>query len=234
MPDWSTGRLWLLRIGLAALLGPLVVADDWVWVVDHSIQIGQCKCLVILGIRLSKFPVGRPLCHHDMEPIALVPMRNANKVTVAEQLEEAVKRHHCFMGDPERPWVRPSRGCGDLSATRSRVPIESQDIKHKAACLLKARLEGDERWKQYATQVGQTKFSLQQTELASLAPPSQRSKARFMNLGELVEWGWKTLALVDDPSGLAALGVTADRVREKLGWLKEYRDAFWTQWVGMA
>ena len=65
-PDWSTGRLWLLRIGLAALLRPKVVAEDWVWMIDHSIQIGQCKCLVILGTRLSELPVGQPLCHRDI------------------------------------------------------------------------------------------------------------------------------------------------------------------------
>jgi hypothetical protein len=73
-PDRSTGRLWLLRIGLAALLRPKAIAADWVWMIDHSVQIGQCKCLVILGIRLSEFPKGRPLCHQDMEPLALVPM----------------------------------------------------------------------------------------------------------------------------------------------------------------
>ena len=231
VPDWSTGRLWLLRIGLAALLRPLVIADDWVWVVDHSIQIGQCKCLVILGIRLSEFPLGRPLRHEDMEPIALVPMVNSTKVTVAEQLEEAVKR----TGVPRA--ILSDSGSdlhGGVEIFRQSHPetIESQDIKHKAACLLKARLERDERWKQYASQVGQTKSSLQQTELAFLVPPSQRSKARFMNLSELVEWGRKTLALVDDPSRLAALGVTADRVREKLGWLMEYREALttWSAW----
>ena len=42
-PDRSTGRLWLLRIGLAALLRPKVIADDWVWMVDHSIQIGRAS-----------------------------------------------------------------------------------------------------------------------------------------------------------------------------------------------
>jgi hypothetical protein len=231
IPDWSTGRLWLLRIGLAALLRSLVIADDWVWVIDHSIQIGQCKCLVILGIRLSEFPVERPLCHEDMEPIALVPMRSSTKVTVAEQLEDAVNR----TGVPRA--ILSDCGSdlqGGVEIFRQSHPetIELQDIKHKAACLLKARLEGDERWKQYASQVAQTKFSLQQTELAFLSPPSQRSKARFMNLGELVEWGWKTLALVDDPSGLVPLGVTAERVRERLGWLKEYREALteWSAW----
>jgi hypothetical protein len=231
IPAWSTGRLWLLRIGLAALLRPLTIADDWIWLIDHSIQIGQCKCLVILGIRRSQLPVGRPLCHQDMEPIALVPMMNSTKVTVAEQLEDAVKR----TGVPRA--ILSDRGSdlhGGAEIFRQSHPetIELQDIKHKAACLLKARLEGDERWKQYASLVGQTKFSLQQTELAFLAPPSQRSKARFMNLGGLVEWGRKTLALVDDPSGLFVLGVTAERVREKLGWLAEYREALgeWSAW----
>lgn len=231
IPHWSTGRLWLLRIGLAALLRSLVIATDWVWVVDHSIQIGQCKCLVILGIRLSEFPVGRPLCHEDMEPIALVPMRNSTKVTVAEQLEDAVKRTgvpRAILSD----CGSDLHGGVEIFRQSHAETIELQDIKHKAACLLKARLECDERWKQYASQVGQTKFSLQQTELAFLVPPSQRSKARFMNLSELVEWGRKTLALVDDPSCLEPLGVTVERVREKLGWLKEYREALeeWSAW----
>jgi hypothetical protein len=91
-PDRSTGRLWLLRIGLAALLRPKVIAADWVWMIDHSVQIGQSKCLVILGIRLSECPEGRPLCHQDMEPIALVPMTSSTKQAVADCLEEAKDR----------------------------------------------------------------------------------------------------------------------------------------------
>ena len=46
-----------------------------------------------------------------------------------------------------------------------------------------------------------------------------------MNLGGLVDWGSKTLALVDDPSVLEPLGVSAERVRAKLGWLGEFRGA---------
>jgi hypothetical protein len=221
-PDRSTGRLWLLRIGLWALLRPKVIADDWAWLVDHSIQIGQCKTLVILGIRLSELPADRPLGHQDMEPIALVPMTNATKQTVAVCLEDAVAQ----TGVPRV--ILDDHGAdlhGGVEIFRTEHPETSEiyDVKHKAACLLKARLEGDERWKQYASQLGQTKFAVQQTELAFLTPPSQRSKARFMNLGGLVEWGSKTLALVDDPSQLEPLGVSTERVRIKLGWLGEYR-----------
>ena len=89
VPHWSTGRLWLLRIGLAELNRPRSIADDWVWMIDHSIQVGQVKCLVILGIRLSELPVCRPLVHHDMELIDLVPMVEATKHTVAACLEAA-------------------------------------------------------------------------------------------------------------------------------------------------
>lgn len=221
-PHWTTGRLWLLRIGLAALLRPKLIADDWAWMVDHSIQIGQCKCLVILGLRLSELPDGRPLCHQDLEPIALVPMTHSTKETVAACLEDAVAR----TGVPRA--ILNDHGAdlhGGVELFRSQHPETSEiyDVKHKAACLLKARLEGDERWKQYACHLGQTKFALQQTELAFLTPPSQRSKARFMNLGGLVEWGSKTLALVDDPSRLEALGASAERVRAKLGWLEGFR-----------
>lgn len=223
-PHASTGRLWLLRLGLWALRRPKVVADDWVWLTDHSIQIGQCKCLVILGIRLSTLPAARPLCHADMELIALVPMIHSNKEAVAVCLEEAVAE----TGVPRA--ILDDHGAdlhGGVEIFRRRHPetVELYDIKHKAACVLKAHLERDEHWKSYASQLGQTKCVLQQTELAFLVPPSQRTKSRFMNLAALVAWGRKVLALVDDPSLLKERAVSAERVQAKLGWLRDYRVA---------
>lgn len=223
-PDRSTGRLWLLRIGLAALLRPKVIAEDWVWMVDHSIQIGQCKCLVILGIRQCNLPEGRPLIHQDMEPIALVPMMSSTKETVAVCLENAVTH----TGVPRA--ILDDHGAdlhGGVEIFRQAHPQtgEFYDIKHKAACLLKALLGRDTRWKPYASQLGKTKFALQQTALACLTPSSQRSKARFMNLGVLVKWGVETLALVDNPSAVKQPGISAEQIRAKLGWLTDYRTA---------
>jgi hypothetical protein len=229
-PHGSTGRLWLMRLGLAALTRPKAVADDWAWLIDHSIQIGTCKCLVILGVRLSELPEGRPLCHRDLEPIALAPMAGSTKQAVAVCLEEAAAR----AGAPRV--ILDDHGAdlhGGAEIFRAAHPgtIEVYDITHKAACLLKARLEGDERWKSYNTGLGQAKVRVQQTELACLAPPSQRSKARFMNVAKLVDWGVETLALVDDPARLGPSGITAARVHEKLGWLAGYREAL-AEWSG--
>jgi hypothetical protein len=192
--------------------------------IDHSIQIGPCKCLVILGLRLSEFPIARPLAHHDMELIDVVPMAHATQQTVAVCLEDAVAK----TGVPRA--ILNDHGADLHGATarfRQQHPATSElyDLKHKAACLLKARLEGDARWKRFASLSGPAKFTIQQTALAFLVPPSQRSKARFMNLQELVHWGRPTLALLDDPARLQGLGVTPEQLQSRLGWLAEFREA---------
>jgi hypothetical protein len=223
-PTGATGRLWLLRIGLAALVRPKVIADDWVWMVDHSIPIGPCKCLVILGLRLGEFAIAGPLRHQDMELIDLVPMDSATKHTVAVCLEGAVAK----TGAPRAILSDHAADLhGAIEIFRSRHPetVELYDIKHKAACLLKALLEGDEHWKRFAGLAAQVKVAIQQTDAACLVPPSQRSKSRFMNLGELVRWGRRTLALLDDPSRLERLPGSPDLVRDKLGWLAEFRES---------
>ena len=220
---WSTIRMWILRLGLANLTRTLTVAQDWIWIVDHSVQIGRCKCLVILGIRLSVYPWGRPLGYADLDPIALVPMENSTKESVNKCLEAAVHR----TGVPRA--IVDDHGAdlhGGVKLFQQRHPetAEVYDVKHKAACLLRARLEPDQTWQSFCTLVGRSKFALQQTELAPLTPPSQRSKARFMNLDTLVQWGIKTLALLDKPEGLPA-AISTVRLQVKLGWLRDYREA---------
>lgn len=224
---WSTIRLWILRIGLASLTRPLTVSSDWAWFIDHSVQIGRCKCLVILGIRLSVYPWGRPLVYEDLEPIAVVPMESATKESVHECLEMAVHR----TGIPRvivDDHGADLHGGVKLFQQRHLETAEVYDIKHKAACLLRARLEPDPTWKSFCTQVGTSKFALQQTELAPLTPPSQRSKARFMNLEILVQWGIKTLAVLDHPVSLPA-EISPARLMTKLGWLRGYREKL-EQW----
>ena len=56
LPDWTTIPTWLMRLGVAVLEEPLEDADDRVWMVDHSNQIGPEKVLVMLGVRASQLP----------------------------------------------------------------------------------------------------------------------------------------------------------------------------------
>ena len=92
-PSWFTGRLWLLRLGYYKLTRPKAQADDWVWIVDHTVQLGDDKCLVILGVRLCDLPsVDCCLSHEDVEPIVLAPVKKSNGAVVYQQLEQAVAK----------------------------------------------------------------------------------------------------------------------------------------------
>ncbi len=65
-PCANSGRLWLLRVGLLELSCEKEKADDWVWMMDHTIQLGPWKCLIVIGIRLSCWLSNRRPLSHDL------------------------------------------------------------------------------------------------------------------------------------------------------------------------
>ena len=210
-------------MGYYKLTRPKERANDWVWFIDHSCQTGPEKCLVVLGLRLRDLPPpGECLCLEHLEPLEVLPVRSSTQAEVAEQLAGVVAK----TGVP-RAIVRDDGSDlrGGVALFRAEHPdtADLYDIKHKTACLLRHTLEADERWRPFSQRVATTKCQVQQTELAFLAPPSQRLKARYMNLDELVHWGEATLALVETQPAVVLRQVTADRLQEKLGWLREYR-----------
>ena len=223
VPTWHTGRLWLLRLGYYKLTRPKKQADDWVWIADHTVQIGAEKCLVILGIRLSNLPsVGQCLSHRDVEPIALLPVKKSNKDVVYKQLEATIKK----TGVPRL--IVGDHG-SDLKAGIERFCQEHPetsfvyDIKHKTAAVLKHELARDETWQEFTRLAAQTKNRVQQTSLASLAPPNQRTKARYMNVDVLVHWGQDLLVFLDRQQTEKETLFDPEQVQKKLGWIIRFR-----------
>ena len=223
-PDFTTGRGWILRLGYHKLHQPKVVADDWVWMIDHLTQIGQESCFLITGVRLRNLPPpGECLTLEDLEPIAILPVTKSTGEVVHQQLESQVPKTgvpRAILADRCNDLQNGLRRFGEAHAETSVL----YDVAHKAACLLQARLERNPRWKSFCSQVGQTKYQTQQTELAFLVPPTQRSKARYMNLESLLGWANRVLAVIDrQPPGIMHY-CTAARLEEKFGWLRDYRD----------
>jgi hypothetical protein len=232
IPDWTTGRLWLMRVGHAMLTMPLEQGDDWAWLADHSVQIGQEKCLAILGIRLRDLPPpGECLQHRDLHLIALVPRTSWTRQEVDEALEVAVQR----TGVPRvivNDYGVDLHGGVQFFQQRHSQTREIYDLKHKAACLLKQRLEKDPRWQAFSGHVGKTRCAVQQTELAFLVPPAPKPKARFMNLQPQLEWAEGVLDILREPPAKVLQWVSPERLQEKLGWLYEFSDTVseWSQW----
>ena len=232
-PHYTTGRLWLMQLGYYELCREKSLADDWVWMVDHSAQIGVEKCLVILGIRLSELPpVDQCLQHEDMELIELLPVKSSNQDLVRDQLEEVSQRTGIVPRAIVEDHGSDLRGGVAQFCERHTDTAQIYDIKHKAACVLKKQLEKDVVWDAFTTCLGQTKFKVQQTELAFLVPPSQRSKSRWMNLTGLTRWARETLSVLDSPSEQVLEYCAADNLETHFGWLREYRSAL-REWCAM-
>jgi len=226
-PSWSTGRLWLLRLGYYKLTRPKEVADDWVWIVDHTIQLGQEKCLTILGVRLETLSgLEGSLSHSDVEPLALLPVKRSNGAVVYQQLAETIAK----TGVPRE--IIGDYGSDLKAGIRRFCQAHPQtcyiyDIKHKLATILKGELQHDQAWLDFTRLATQTKKQVQQTALAALAPPQQRSKARYMNLGSLIKWGENVLTFLEQEPDDCLFDPAL--VAEKLGWVRQFKEPL-AQW----
>lgn len=220
-PSWYTGRLWLLRLGYYKLERRKEQAEDWIWIIDHTVQLGSEKCLVILGIRQSSLPaVKLHLTHEDVEPIALLPVTHSNGEIVYEQLVQTIEKTGVprqIVGD-YGPDIKSGieRFCNHHKET-----CYIYDIKHKGAAILKRELQDDEDWIKFTQSAAQTSKRVQQTSLSAFAPPNQRTKARYMNVDKLVKWGQDMLSYFDKNINNDKFDLI--HLNEKLGWLHEYR-----------
>ena len=231
-PCWQTGRSWLLRVGLFKLQRPKEQACDWIYLLDHTIQLGPDKCLAIVGIRQAHLPdTPRALRCEDLEPILIEPVRRSNKEKVQAQLEKAARRTGV-------PRAIVSDGGKDLlggvqlfsAAHPETLPV--YDIKHKCALVLKARLSEEDEWENFTQWAAHLNAQVQQTALAALRPPSQRSKCRYLNVGILTRWAARVSALMEQRPAELAAQIDWEKLDEKFQELGRYRGRL-TEWQEM-
>lgn len=223
IPCWTSVRTWLCRMGVDGINHSLEAHDDWIWMTDHSNQIGQEKVLIILGVRACKLPPpGQTLRHQDVHTLAVVPGTQWKRENVAKQYEILASK----IGIPKMLLTDGAvelRESAQVLEKDGKKPILVRDMKHFAANALERMIGHTESFKKYISLLGSTRSSIQQTELSHFTPPSQKPKARFMNLAETLCWGEMVLWHLDHPDSKARQGIDVERMDVKLGWLREYR-----------
>lgn len=223
-PTWSTIRTWSCRAGVALLNEPVEVADDWIWFVDHSCQIGQHKALQILGIRASELPSsGETLPLEKMRSLAVSIKTKWTWDDVRKEYEKLAER----MGTPRYVVTDGAKELWetvDVLQNRGKEVIVLRDFKHYAATVFKKLIGKSDRFLAFRKQWGQTRSAVQQTELGYFTPPAQKETARFMNLGPTLSWASMMLYHLDHPDSQARQGISESRMDEKLGWVQDYRE----------
>ena len=189
-PSINSGKSWMLKLGYYNLTKTQTIADDWIYIIDHSIQMGNEKLLLIVGIRAKDLPKDRALKYEDTEIIELKPVTKSTGEIVYQQLKEASKK----TGEP-RAIVSDMGSDIKLGVKKFQEDFNSTahiyDIKHKIAILIKNILESNNEWSEYKQFANFVVKKLQNTAIAGYRPPKQKEKARYMNIEGLVRWGDK-------------------------------------------
>ncbi|MGH9747268.1 MAG: hypothetical protein ACRD59_14320 [Candidatus Acidiferrales bacterium] len=228
VPSFSTIRSWLLRVGYYALTRPLDKSVPWVWLADHTIQIGVQKILVILGCPMEQVPFGqRALQLADLQLVALVPMEKSTGALVEAELEQAVER----TGRPRQIVADQGsdlkKGITDFQSWYPRTAYVP-DVAHYGATQLEHAWDDEPRWHEFIKELQSTSAKLRQTKSAYLLAPRMRAKARFMNVAVQLRFARRVLKLLQRE-------VPHPKAVEHYGWLKDYQEdlAVWEREHGL-
>ena len=207
-PSFSTGLLWVKKLGYYQLQQSKEQANDWIIIADESIGIGQEKLLVVLGIRRCNIDFSRPLQLQDLKPILVKSKEKWTGDDIAEELKKVKKQ----LG-------RIIYAVTDAGSTLKKGLREAEinhvyDITHAIAICLEKIYKNDAEFQEYTNLTGQMRFKKCCSKYAHLIPPNQRSKSRFLNIDIIVNWGMKVLRALENNDA-------SDDEKEQLLWVKE-------------
>jgi len=226
-PAVETCIQWELKVGLHKLTRPKEAADDWVWIVDHVVSKGMHKCFVALGVRMSALAKKGDLTVglKDVEPFRIVPMKTSNGSLMRAEFEAILEANH---GIPPLAIIKDHGSdlrCGGRHFCEAHPGIiDIYDVPHKIARLYEHRLKEDVLWGEFTKKCANFKKQVQLTAYSNVAPPNQRSKARYHNIDVLVDWG---------TDQLLHYGELSQNAKTKLNWLRAYEEelGYWERLV---
>jgi len=232
IPTYQAIRTWMQRTGLDSMQSA-ECADGGVWIVDHTIQIGKEKVLVVLRAAAGRSQGAGPLRQEEVEVLAVIPRESWKRedvlaVYLALAEKYGVPRAIASDGAPELQ--EPIAWLGEqlveklpkTAGSKRTPPLALRDPKHFLANQLETLLTRDPAWREFTIQLGSTRSAVQQTELAHFTPRPLKTKARFMNLADTLHWANTVLWHLERPDSRSRRGITPQRMEEKLGWLRKF------------
>lgn len=180
-------------------------------ILDHSIQLGSAKILLIYGFRSSSFDFSRALSHRDLVPLRIKVQDKWTGLSVRDELM-----------DLEKEIGKVSYAVADFGSELKKglalAGIDQiHDLSHLIALELEKRYLKDKTYLAFTAQLSQMRTKLAQTPLAHLIPIAARKKSIFQNLGKTVKWADKFLQALYK-------GRLNPKEKQALLWLKEYED----------
>jgi hypothetical protein len=223
---------WLLRLsivrtesacGLRGLpLAQAPFSNGLIWMIDVSSGLGSGKILAVLALD----------AHHHQLLGAAPALEHVHCIGVSvgeswtgDAIADVLDRLIAPMG---RPTAYLKDGGSDLHKAADVLEARGlgspciDDISHAAAGMLKHYDQHHPAFERFLSACGRVSGKLKHTILACLAPPTVRTKARFMHVHRLFTWAERLLNL--SPPGRAKTGSILARLRSCMDELPACKD----------
>lgn len=201
IPHFTSVINWTLKLGLALLKEVAPISEPWIAIMDHSIDIGIKKVLVVLRVKLSALRHRESaITLKDCECIGIKIHEKSNGEIIANDLSGIFEKSGIPMAVLKDGGSDLARGV-DLWQEQIEKKVEViDDIGHVVANAIKAQYEKSKLFKVFLNIMDQCGKRLRQTKLAFLKPPKLRSKGRFQSISITAHWAVKILELYDEKS----------------------------------
>ena len=216
IPTHTTILNWIHKIGLYQLQKCKNKANDWIIILDHSIQFGKEKVFVILGIRKKDVDFSRPLQFQDLTPL--------REISDSEWTGEKIK--NILLGLKNEIgniiYAIADQGSNIKNGLELAKIKHIRDITHMIAIILKRIYSKNETFIELTKMMNLTRISLRQTELGHLIPPKQREKSRFENIKSISDWGIKIINYLKTIDIIKDIKLQ-EKIKQKLTWIVKYK-----------
>lgn len=192
-PCANTVENWVSKMGLEVLENPDIesLKGKVGLIIDESVRVGQEHLLLILVIPEHKEKQGA-CCYEDVRVCFIKGQKSWTGQQIANEVKILAKKH-----DWEVTYVLSDEDAILKKSARLLECKHIPDISHTIGTCLRKTFSKKEEYKVYIRQIGQFQSKSVNQDLSYLRPPSQRTKARFMNQQAIVDWSNNVLARFD-------------------------------------
>jgi len=185
---YTTYIRWLKRVGLGLLMDVQVFSREFAIMVDHTVQFGSKKALVVLRLPLDIMTSGTPITLKDLDVVIIDVRDSWNGMMVTKVMRQLFAK----IGYPTQIISDHGpdlfKGLKDLVSFHDNSIHMTYDITHFIANMIKARFQDDTTYKEFRKAIQTVRLSLQMTDMAFLIPPSLRTKGREIQTYQLFKW----------------------------------------------
>lgn len=214
IPHFSSVINWTLRVGLGKLNQVKPIVESWVAIIDHTIDIGTKKALVVLRVSMAVFLMREGAVRlEDCECVGLAICEKTTGEAISIDLEKIFAKSglpDLIVKDADSSLQKGTRLHFE-AVEKTLYTID--DIGHVMANALKAQFEKTTDYKKFMASIKSGASRLRQTSFAFVTPPKLRSKGRFQSISNLGKWGEKMLNILG-VRGRSGKGSLLEKLRD--------------------